>query len=83
MGNQEASSIANAFVNVWVSRFGFPANLYFDKGNNFMSNLFKNMSNLFKLGVNRTSTRAYHSQGHAMIEGTNRTIKESLPKTCG
>ena len=43
MSNQEASTVAKAFVNVWVSRFGCPANLHSDKGSNFMSNLFKNM----------------------------------------
>ena len=63
MSNQEASTVAKAFVNVWVSRFGCPANLHSDKGNNFMSNLFKNMCK--KLGINRTSTTAYHPQPSA------------------
>ena len=43
-----------------------------------MSNLFKNMCK--ELGINRTSTTAYHLQGNAMIERTNRTIEESLVK---
>ena len=61
MSNQEASTVAKAFVNVWVSRFGCPANLHSDKGSNFMSNLFKNMCE--ELGINRTSTTAYqHSR---------------------
>ena len=78
MSNQEASTVAKAFVNVWVSRFGCPANLHSDRGSNFMSNLFQNMCK--ELGINRTSTTAYHPQGNAMIERTNRTIGESLAK---
>ena len=78
MSNQEASTVAKAFVNVWVSMFGCPANLYSDKGSNFMLNLQKNMCK--ELGDNRTSTTAYHPQGNAMTERTNRTIEESLAK---
>ena len=81
LSNQEASTVAKVFVNVWVSRFGCPANLHSDKGSNFMSNLFKNMCK--ELGINRTSTTAYHPQGNLMIERTNRTIKESLAKYVG
>ena len=43
-----------------------------------MSILFKNTCK--KLGINRTSTTAYHPQGNAMIERTNRKIEESLAK---
>ena len=81
MSNQEASTVAKAFVNVWLSRFGFPANLHSDKGSIFMSNLFKNMCK--ELGVNRISATAYRPQGNAMIEHTNRTIEESLAKYVG
>ena len=66
MSNQEASTVAKAFVNVWVSRFGCPANLRSKNGSKFMSNFFKNMCKV--LGINRTSTAAYNPQGNAMIE---------------
>ena len=36
-----------------------------------------------ELGINRTSTTAYHPQENAMIERTNRTIEESLAKYVG
>ena len=81
MSNQEASTVAKAFVNGWVSRFGCAANLHSDKGSNLMSNLFKNMCK--ELGINRTATTAYHPQRNAMIERTNRTIEESLAKYVG
>ena len=41
MSNQEASTVAKAFLNVWFSRFGCPANLHSDRGSNFMSNSFQ------------------------------------------
>ena len=81
MSKQEASTVAKVFVNVWVSGFGCPANLHSDKGSNFMSNLFKNMCK--ELGINRTSTTAYHPQGNAKIERSNRKIEESLAKYVG
>ena len=58
MSNQEASTVAKAFVKVWNSRFGCPADLHSDKGSNFMSNLLKNMCK--ELRINRISTTAYH-----------------------
>ena len=81
MSNQEASTVAKSFVSVWVSKFGCPANLHSDKGKNFMSNLFKNICK--ELGINRTSTTAYHPPGNATIEGINRTTKEILAKYVG
>ena len=79
--NQEATTLAKPFVDCWVSRFGCPANLHGHKGTNFMSNLFKNMCK--ESAIDRTSTTAYHRQGKAMIEQTNRTIEESLAKYVG
>ena len=81
MSNQEASTIAKAFVNVWVSRFGCTPNLHSDKGSKIIWSFSKKMCK--ELGINRTSTRAYQSQGNAMIERTNRTIEESLEHYVG
>ena len=81
MQNLEATTVAKSFVGCWFSRFGCPANLHSDKGTNFMSNIFKYMCK--ELGNYCTSTTAYHPEGNAMIEGTNRTIEESLSKYVG
>ena len=81
MSNQEASMLAKAFLNIWVSGFGCPANLHSNKGNSFKSNLFKNMCK--ELRINRTSTTAYDPPRNAMIERTNFTIEESLAKYVG
>ena len=81
MSNQEASTVAKAFINVWVSKFDCPASLHSNKSSNFISNLFKNMCK--DLGIIRTSITAYHPHGNAMIERTNCTIEESLAKYVG
>ena len=78
MPNQEATTVAKAFTESWVSRFGCPANLHSDKGSNFMSNLFKNLCK--ELGIARTSTTSFHPQGNAIMERTNRTVEDCLAK---
>ena len=80
MSNQKASTVAKAFVNVWGSRLGYPTKLHSDKGNNIMSNLFKNVCK--ELGINMTSTTSYHPPRTALLvkERTNRKIEGSLGK---
>ena len=78
MSNQEASTAAKAFVNVWVSRFAFLRNVQGFKGSKFMSNLIRNLCK--ELEINRKLTTAYHPQGNAMIERINNQIEESLAK---
>ena len=81
MRNQESSIVAKAFVIVWVSRFGCPSNLNSVKCSVFVKKLFKNMCK--EPGINRTSIKANHPKGNAMIELDNRTIEESLAKYLG
>ena len=81
ISNEEASMVAQAFLNVWFSRFGSPVNLLSDEGSNFMLNLFQNICK--ELEFNRTSTKSYNPQRNAMIDCTNRTIEESLAKYVG
>ena len=68
--NQEAKTVAKAFVEHWIVRFGCPVNLHSDQGSNFMSKLFRSLCS--ELGIQRTS---YHPQGNMVIEQTNRTIE--------
>ena len=81
MANQEAKTVAQAFVDNSITKFGCPVNLHSDKGTNFMSELFTELCRV--LGIERTSTTPFHPEGNAMIERTNRTIEESLSKYIG
>ena len=79
--NQEAKTVAKAFVEHWIVIFGCPVNLHSDQGSNFMSKLFRSLCS--ELGIQKTSTTSYHPPGNAMIERTNRTIEECLSKYIG
>ena len=79
--NQEAKTVAKAFVEHWIVRFGCPVNLHSDQGSNFISKLFRSLCS--ELRFQRTSTTSYHPQGNAMIERAYRTIEEFFSKYIG
>ena len=74
--NQEASTIANAVLQGFVSRFGIPHELHSDQGRNFESAVFKGLCNI--LGVTKTKTTPLHPQSDGMVERYNRTIGNQL-----
>ena len=47
--NQEAKTVAKAFVEHWIVRFGCPVNLHSDQGSNIMSKLFRSLCS--ELGI--------------------------------
>lgn len=74
--DQEAITIAKAFVDRIVSIFGTPLQLHIDQGSNFESTVFKQICNL--LGVQKTRTTPLHPQSDGMVERGNRTINHML-----
>lgn len=74
--DQEATTVAGALVDNWVSRFGVPLILHSDQGTNFNSMLFKELCKL--LGIQKTRTTALHPQSDGMVERFNRTILNHL-----
>lgn len=79
--NQEATTVADVFVENWISRFGVPEEIHSDQGRNFESNVFGEMCS--KLGIHKTRTTPLHPQSDGMVERFNRTIKEYLAKVIG
>lgn len=71
-----ASSVAFAFVQTWISRFGVPLHVVTDRGSQFESELFRELSSF--TGFHRLRTTAYHPQTNGIIERTHRTIKTAL-----
>ena len=71
-----AASVAVAFVNTWVSRFGVPLYVITDRGMQFESELFKELSAL--VGFHRLRTTPYHAQCNGMIERQHRTLKTAI-----
>ena len=71
-----ARSVAQAFMVAWVSRFGVPLHVITDRGSQFESELFGELSKL--IGFHRLRTTAYHPQCNGLIERSHRTIKNAL-----
>lgn len=76
--NQEAKTIAEVFIQNWVTRFGVPIELHSDQGRNFESDVFREICSI--MGIKKTRTTALHPQSDGMVERFNRTLEEHLRK---
>ncbi|GFY17213.1 retrovirus-related Pol polyprotein from transposon 412 [Trichonephila clavipes] len=74
--DQEASTVAEALVQHWISRFGVPLQLHSDQGRNFDSAVCKRLCEI--LAIDKTRTTALHPQSDGMVERFSRTILNSL-----
>ena len=79
--NQEAETIVETLINIWVSRFGVPLDLHSDQGRNFESKIFQELCQ--SLGIHKTRTTALHPQSDGMVERFNRTMEQHLSKMVG
>ncbi|UYV82203.1 hypothetical protein LAZ67_21001326 [Cordylochernes scorpioides] len=71
-----AKTVANAFLSVWISRFGVPAKVTTDQDRQFESALFGELTRL--LGINRIRTSPYHPAANGLVERFHRQLKDSL-----
>lgn len=74
--NQEAVTVARAFVTNIVCHYGIPACVLTDCGSNFTSELFSNVCKL--LQIKKLTTTAFHPQSNGSIERSHRNITEFL-----
>ena len=71
-----AESVASAFLETWVSRFGVPLYVVTDRGAQFEAELFSHLSSI--LGFHRLRTTAYHPTCNGMVERLHRTLKAAI-----
>lgn len=76
ISDMSAATVAVAFVNTWVSRFGVPLYVITDRGTQFESELFGELSTL--IGFHRLRTTSFHAQANGMIERQHRTLKTAI-----
>lgn len=71
-----AETVAKAFYENWICRFGSPINITSDCGSQFQSDLFCNLTKL--LGINKIRTTPYHPSSNGMIERWHRSMKGAI-----
>lgn len=71
-----ASTVANAFLFGWVSRFGVPTQITTDQGRQFESSLFKEFAKV--IGTKVFHTTSYHPQANGQIERWHRFLKNVI-----
>jgi transposase InsO family protein len=73
---QAAESVADAFFQNWVMRFGCPVRVHTDQGANFESSLFAELC--LRCHVAKDRTLANHPQSNGACERLNRTLLHLL-----
>ena len=74
--NINAYSVAFAFCEAWIFKYGPPRSVLSDKGKQFTSRFFQSVCQL--LGLSNAYTSAYHPQTNGKVERYNRTILNML-----
>jgi hypothetical protein len=78
MPDQEATTIAAAFINKIVARWGVPRVVITDQGTNFTGNVLKIVYR--EMGIQRNPTTPFHPQSDGLVERYNRTLKSTICK---
>lgn len=74
--DQEAATIAEAFVERIICRYALPERLITDKGANFESRLIKEICKILK--IKKKSTTSYHPQSNGSLERSHRPLADYL-----
>ena len=72
----KAETVVHAFIDQWVARFGAPAIITTDRGQQFELSLFSSMLNF--LGCSHVRTTAYHPATNGMVEHFHQQLKASI-----
>lgn len=78
--NQEAKTVADVLVKIFISRFGVPLQLYTDQGSNFESKLFSELCEL--LSIEKVHSTSMRPQANGTVERMNRSLIAMLSKYC-
>jgi len=73
---QDAETVAKAFVLNIVLKFGAPGQILTDQGSNFLSDLFKNVCRLLR--IKKVQTTAFRPESNGSLERSHRVLAEYL-----
>ena len=71
-----AQSVCEAFTYGWIAHFGVPATITTDRGSQFSSSTFQQLTKTW--GVKVLMTTPYHPEANGLVERLHRRLKESL-----
>ena len=71
-----AETVARAFIQTWISRFGVPSTVTTDRGHQFESHLWRAFTQL--LGTKHIRTTSYHPMANGLVERFHRQLKSAL-----
>ena len=74
--DKTARSVADALMDIWLPRYGFPMFLHSDQGKEFDNTMIHKLSEL--LGTVKTKTTPYHPRSDGLVERFNRTLLAML-----
>lgn len=72
----DAVTVTRALVSGWIARFGVPQTITTDRGSQFESRLFTQLTNV--LNTTRIRTCAYHPEANGILERQHRSLKAAL-----
>ena len=74
--SQTAEVTAQAAINEFFSRFGYPFQIFSDQGRNFESSLFKAVCEL--LHIHKARTTPYRPSANGQVEQQNRSLMDAV-----
>lgn len=74
--DSKAKTVAEVIMNYWVCRYGVPSKIVMDRGSQFESELFAELSKM--IGFEHNKTTAYNPACNGMIERWHRSVKAAI-----
>lgn len=74
--NKQAETVARCLVNVWICRYGPPAQLTSDRGGEFVAQVIQSTAQA--MGTQRLITTPYHPHANGLEERPHRTLNALL-----
>ena len=74
--DQQADTVAQALIDVMISRLGCPNEIFSDQGSNFCSSLFEELCE--RLGITKKRTTGYRASANGQAERVNRVLGQAI-----